>query len=93
MRTPSPPYSGERVGVRGQAPDSPPLQPMHHHPLDRIDRLLPRRPLDHLPRVCMTRLATFAHAARREVDVLRVVLAVQARRHQVRHMHRRAAAP
>ena len=53
----------------------------------------PRRALDHPPRVRVARLPARADAGRREVDVLRMILAVELRGNQPRDVHRRAAAP
>src|SRR6516164_1672378 len=61
--------------------------------LDRVGRDAPRRALDHSHRVGTAGVAANADAVRREVDVLGVVLTLDARCEQVGDVHLRAAAP
>ena len=65
---------------------------MLDHAFDRIGRRAPGRTLDHAQRVCVPGLAARAHAGGGEFNVLGVILAFEARRDQVRDMHRGAAA-
>src|SRR5438105_250600 len=61
--------------------------------LGRIDRLRPRSTIEHLTGIVVSRLPSHTYAFRREVDVLGVVLAVEVRCVQSRHVHGRTAAP
>src|SRR5438552_2431837 len=61
--------------------------------LGRIDRLHPGSTIEHLTGVGIARLPTHAYAFGRKVDVLGVVLAVEVRCVQSRHVHGRTAAP
>src|SRR5215472_17505710 len=61
--------------------------------LDRVRWHGPRRALEHPHRVGIAGVAADADAARREVDVLGVVLALHARREQVGDVHLGTAPP
>src|SRR5689334_104736 len=66
---------------------------VNDHAFDRIDRRAPRRGGEHAFRVLVARFPPRGDARGGEVDVLRVVLAVELRRDQAHDVHRRAAAP
>src|SRR5262245_23863064 len=66
---------------------------MDDHALGRVDRTLPWRALEYPLRVGVTGLPPRADAVCGEVDVFRVVLAVDRRRHEAHDMHCRTASP
>src|SRR5258708_22234513 len=60
---------------------------------DRVDPRVPRRALDHVPRRRVAGLPAGPDAGCGEIDVLRLILAVESRRDQPQNVHRRPAAP
>src|SRR6476660_3450452 len=74
-----------RLGSRGIV--------VNDHAFDRIHGFRPRRGGQHPHCVRVARLPTRAYARRREVDVLRVILAVDGGSEQAHDVHRRTATP
>src|SRR3954463_3733651 len=66
---------------------------VHHDAFHGIDRIVPRRALEHAPRVVDPGLPARPDAVGREVEVLEVVLARERRREEPHHMHHGGAAP
>src|SRR5437899_3143251 len=64
-----------------------------HYAVRRIDRRAPRRTLDHPPGIGVALAPPFTDPGRREVDVLRMILAVELRGNQARDVHGRSAPP
>src|SRR5580704_6458449 len=60
---------------------------MQDEAFERIERMGPRRLLQHAHRVGVSGLPTEADAARAEIDVFRMILSRQRRRQQPHHMH------
>jgi hypothetical protein len=60
---------------------------VHDHPFERIDLIMPRRPFEGLGRLLIAGLPPSANAGLAELDVLGVILVVEARCQQQHHVH------